>query len=229
MDIVTHKINRIICLLALSVMTFGISTYTSAALISVQPTTPIVVLPNGNIILDIDSDGTNDFDLDYFHISYGSGSLGDPYTTWDLKGLFHLNGSRTVDTLLGDNSIVGPSSTFSTETGANLQTYFEESNRVASSVDNDGLLSSSPYPNRGIIGIEFLSSGNTHYGWIEIENFGVSSQININSWAWESDINTAVTISGTGIEAPPAAVPLPPSALLFLSGLVFLFRNKIKK
>jgi len=69
------------------------------------------------------------------------------------------------------------------------------------------------------IGFNFLDDTNqVLYGWAEINSN--LSQLTIKQWAYEDNGNSIKVGEGRiGLPKPVAPVPLPPSALLFLSGL----------
>lgn len=69
---------------------------------------------------------------------------------------------------------------------------------------------------RGYIGIEFQIEGETHYGWIDLDNF-TWWQSEIHGWAYESEPNKPI-IAG--------AIPEPSSILLTLCGSFCLMMKR---
>ncbi len=133
------------------------------------------------------------------------------------KGSFALRvGDKTIDTF-------NPSLPLNTKIGPNINESFTWSNfdRI---LNEEGLT-------QYFIGFSFLDDANQIlYGWAEINS--TLTALTIKQWAYQDD-GSSIKIGEGGINLS-APVPLPPSALLMLSGLAMgaggiLRRRKLQK
>ena len=174
--------------------------------------------------LDIDGDG-----LDDFIFSRDAGLVISLQAVGDNRFVGTLssppdNGGKVEPVVLG--SLLGPDSS-------------EFSGDWYNHTDNNGSSGFGLFTLQfqdAFIGVEFQRNGNTHYGWIQYEGFGVAEfqllggpdgpitfigfdELGgfIDSWAYETEPNTAI-IAG--------AIPEPSSFLLSIFGGVMIFRRQ---
>jgi len=162
---------------------------------------------------DVDGDSVADFRLEAFRtIVYSSGSnTSRPYGNLQLNSS-NLNGQGMVQ-----NTGDAATSLKNLNPGETVGPVLDPGNQWSPSV-NRTMMTSSSYSGfstdlvgaGNLIGFRFLANGDqTLYGWAELSLDEAALSMTIEQWAYEDN--------GGGIKV--GQVPLPPSALLMLSGL----------
>ena len=168
---------------------------------------------------DVDGDSVADFRMEAFRtIVYSSSAYGyglsRPYGSLQLNSN-GLNGQGMVQNT-GDGATNLRNLTPGETIGAALDTGRQWSpgvNRnILTSSSYFGFPSTSLFDGSNLIGFRFADGGHTLFGWAVIYIDEALLEMTIQQWAYED--------SGGGIQAGQiSSVPLPPSALMMLSGL----------
>ena len=140
-----------------------------------------------------------------------NGDFGDSY--WGLDGdndlTFAVSGTGNASPLnFGKGASIGSSSTW---TGSFVRTAFRYHNAASTQFVSPDFGAGS------FMGFRFGSSGNFHYGYLEVTWTSSTNTFQILSGAYESTVNTAIRTP-----SPPSPIPAPSAlALLALGGGAF--------
>lgn len=144
--------------------------------------------PNEQIPLDIDGNGETDFI--FFYDVY----LGNPYLHINMSGNA-LYTSKVVVTgqkniygkdlvaVVPDGAGIGPSSKYNGPVLGNGPLLAQPSAAGADILEGDGEV---------YVGIRFVGSTGTHYGWIALEVNGDGTSTTMRAYAWETEIDTPI-------------------------------------
>lgn len=178
----------------------------SAAVNEFVPAEPIIVVakPDTDTTkpIDINNDGIIDMTLSYFYEKYGNGGLGTPYVEYETVGFNSNNGTSFLQRVLVNGDAITPGVEDELYSGgAGLRFYFSQryNNDLGDSVFSSGLYENVPISQGGskrrTLAFNFLINGNLHYGWIDVELFGVGTAAVVYGWAWE-DVPVTGLVSG---------------------------------
>jgi len=168
---------------------------------------------------DVDGNSVADFRLEAFRdIAYSGGSstaYGGGYSNSRPFGRLELNSAGSNQSMV--EGVGGLSNlTLDTTVGPTLDTGLQwgaSANRVMMTSSSYSGFSTGNIYDTGFIGFSFLNDTNdTLYGWAQITLDQNTLDMTIDKWAYETD-------GGSIKVGQVSAVPLPPSALLMLSGL----------
>ena len=166
-------------------------------------TTPKVLdSPGEQIPLDIDGNGETDFL--FFYDVY----LGNPYLHINMTGNA-LYTSKVVVT--GQKNIYGKDLVAAVAEGAGIG----PSSKYNGTVVGNGPLVAQPTAAGGdilegrgevYVGIRFVGSTGTHYGWIALEVNSAGTSATIRAYAWQTETDTPITVTAINQSTPVTAI-----------------------
>ncbi len=187
----------------LSILALGLG-FTSMAQYNITDITDITLTTSTTrevLAIDIDGDGTNDF------------------TAFALDTTVSTASAKAIGLdILGTNKVVGAVSTFGTgeilnadalNAGVSIDNSLSFVNGSSSSnlfFGGSGLYIYSGFLNDGnfnavtdkFIGVEFMISGATHYGWIQVSTTADAGSLTIKAYGYNQTAGTAIT-AGAGV------------------------------
>lgn len=183
-------------------------TIVRADLIYYRPDDPIT-FGIGTYDLDMNFDGITDIQLE----TTGSRLDGNPTTGNAIRAIRSEPpdvGSFVVPLQLGDTIDSSPTSPDAWVSATNYPNFI--------SCQGVGCIGLWQYPNdNAYFGLQFDIDGETHYGWVHLENSIYGVQAKVHEWVYESTPNT-------GLQA--GVIPEPSTLLLLLVGTGMLAIRK---
>jgi hypothetical protein len=165
----------------------------------------------GSATIDLNNDGIKDFSFfngggDYDHSFYGTFAV-RPLTGG--KVVAGVRGSQgAYASVLAQGAVVGPSAKFSSSAGRGQALIERSTGDASATVSNSPI---GPWTNISTkyLGVKFLISGETHYGWIQMStDTNKSISATITAYAYETVPNKKVMIEPSGDEGDAAAATM---------------------
>ena len=198
-------IARLLALIAGAWVAF--STDAEAAIVHVVPPEPITI--------------TNDFFFDPFLLDLDGDSVGD--VAFNHRGIETTATPTSEARLLSDSidsdlAAALPDGSFVGLDADNPLTWTPNIQVLSACVSAGGIVCLGNFRGgRDYLGVEFDISGQTHYGWVQIQSVDLAVFARIIDWAYESE-------PGVGIFA--GQIPEPSASLLALCGLAAILSRR---
>jgi hypothetical protein len=164
----------------------------------------------GSVPIDLNNDGVTDFILAIEHNGYDHGFYGS-FGAMPVTGGKVMAGTRgtlgAYASALGIGAVIGPSAHFSSSAGRGVTMVERSVGFVSASTANTvyGNWGNASYKH---LGVKFLISGETHYGWIQMSTDTVAGMTaTIEAYAYEVQANKKVTIGTTADKAEVRTEP----------------------
>ncbi len=174
---------------ALSLAVAGISN-ASGQIVHTDINPDEVLAPSGEYIFDLDGDGVDDFSLNIFNAAGGAGAV-------------IFTGTASA---VNSNGLVGAASgNYTYPSNLSSGTVIDGNSPIVNSARGDLNFYSCAYPGSnfcngvtdGYIGLQFMVSGNTHYGWVRIDLSADAASMTIKDYAFNSTPNEAIEAGQT--------------------------------
>ena len=213
----------------------GVATYANAT-VQYSGVQNVFIDTGANSNIDIDGDGTSDFNFQQNHQL--SGSYNTSYIMTNNLFLNPVNSNSAINsyvTLGTHTSVVARlNDTFNvTGTLPAGDTWRVNNHQILGQFHKQNIMISSTYTfsaggfgnflgQTGCIGVRFQIGGATHFGWVQVRGGAEADNMTIIDWAYEDQPNTAITACEVpATETEPTNVPiLNPMGIAALIGLI---------
>ena len=182
-----------------------------AEAVAIRVDNQIDIFPNNSFNLDINSDGFIDVRFGIYNTIqrtsvYSYATVGG-YVNNQIVGTFNTTFSIAFARNVPTNVSINTNLLSNAYPFALLQYRLAYDTNPQSELFNYGQFMNNP----GFLGVEFDISGNTHFGWVELEVVGSPNspfdELKIYGWGYETFANTGI-LPGEGQEAIPEPATL---------------------
>ncbi len=186
---------------------------------TINYTSQVINLSNSNTLIDINTDGQNDFWFDHQLTAASSATFGRILSIGSANASW-LGNNRSVASLSNGELVA-------TATGAQWTVGGNRGHQYLFGLESGSwMFGEFTSGNTGYIGVRFNPGAGNLYGWIHVSSIAADySSYQIDGWAYDD--------SGASIKAGqmPSVVPEPSSTALFAAGAAGMvaFRKRKKK